>query len=146
MKILKFTILPILVLSVFFVACAEEKEEYARPSYGSMTQEPNPAIPGQEVMLTFSQRDKGNGIAGTDYTWTISNLLTNSETGQRENYVQTIHDNYDGYGKQDPVLRFVVSANTPSGSYRVHLKAEFQGYVGDVLYDAASANGKLVVK
>ena len=128
-------LLPCIVVAALVAACTEEKDDYVRPSFGAMTQEPNPAEAGPNVTLTFAHNEKGNGIAGVTYTWTVKRLVHDTETGELKDSVLTVHTNYDGYGKLDPTLTFRLPAEVTAGSYSVEMDADFQGYIGDVLYD-----------
>lgn len=139
--------------TLFFIAaaalifsCAEERDEYVRPSYGVMRQEPNPAHPGQNVVLTIEQTEKGNGIAGTTYEWTIKNIVRDATTNRLKDTLLSVHTNYDGYDKQNPTLTFQLPENCAAGSYTVEMEADFSCYIGSVLYDVARASGQLKVQ
>ena len=54
--------LPMLLAALMILSCAEEKDEYARPEFGDLTQQPNPAKAGENVTLTFGHKRKGNEI------------------------------------------------------------------------------------
>lgn len=136
----------IVTMSSIVLSCAEEKDEYVHPTYGALKQEPNPAHPGQEVVLTIEQTQKGNGIAGTTYEWTIKRLVPDAETHQLKDTVLSVHTNYDGYGQADPTLKFKLPENCVAGSYTVEMNADFQCYIGSVLYDVARASGQLKIQ
>ena len=127
-------------------SCAEEKDEYVCPEFGELVQAPNPVRPGEEVTLTFNQTRKGNGIAGTTYTWNIRNLVPDEETGQVSDLVLTVHTNYDGYDKQAPTLTFVVPENCSAGTYIVDMDADFSVYIAPVLFDKTSGHGRLKIQ
>ena len=139
--------LPVVVFAASVVSCEEEKDTYIRPSFSGITQEPNPVTPGEQVVLTIGQKEKGNGIAGVTYTWTIKDLVPDpDDPSLRKDTVLNVHTNYDGYDKQDPVLKFKVPANCSAGKYTVIMKALFSCYIDDVLFDEATVQGKLVIK
>ena len=145
---LKHLILSVLLASVTalcFLSC-EKKQEYVHPVFGTLVQQPTSAKAGQNVTLTFQQQQQGNGIAGTNYTWTIRQLRLNEETGERKDTIFSVHTNYDGYGKANPSLTFQLPTNTPAGSYSVEIYAEFSCYIGQVLFDEARATGRLKVE
>ena len=128
-----------------FLSCEEERDGYARPSFGEMIQEPNPVAPGEIVTLTIPQEAKGNGIAGITYTWTIQNLTTKAEGGFKDSVIVE-KTNYDGYGKQNPTIKFQVPADAVSGAHNVHMKADCSCYIDDVLFDAFTVYGKITIK
>ena len=140
--------LPMLLAALTILSCAEEKDEYARPEFGDLTQQPNPAKAGENVTLTFGHKRKGNGIAGVTYTWTIRNLWTDEETGDKKDSVLSVHTNYDGYDKKDPTLTFKVPEDATAGSYSVDMTADFQCYIDNVLFDRlpSPVRGRLTIK
>ena len=138
--------LPLLLAAVMLFSCADEKDEYVCPEFGDLVQEPNPAKVGEDVTLTFEQKRKGNGIAGTTYTWIIRNLVPDEETGQLTDLELTVHTNYDGYDKQAPTLTFKVPENCFSGTYIVDMDADFSCYIAPVLFDKANAHGRLKIQ
>jgi len=145
-KLLILLVLPLAFAAVVLFSCAEEKDEYVCPVFGELEQDPNPAKAGEEVTLTFTQTRKGNGIAGTTYTWKIRGLDTDEETGDRIDKVIEIHTNYDGYDKQAPTVTFKVPENCTSGSYTVDMDADFSCYIAPVLFDKTNAHGRLRVQ
>lgn len=136
------------VLSMSFVvlSCADEKDEYVCPEFGELVQEPNPAKAGEDVTLTFTQTKKGNGIAGTTYTWTIRNVEPDEETGTLKDMVLSVHTNYDGYDKQAPTITFKVPESCSSGTYMVDMDADFSCYIAPVLFDKTNAHGRLRIQ
>lgn len=137
-------LLLIAAMTPLLFSCEEDKEEYVHPIFGKMTQEPNPAAPGEMVTLTASQQQKGNGIAGVTYTWTVKELVL--VDGVLKDTVFTERTNYDGYGKADPVLKFRVPSSCIAGSYKVQLRAEYSGYIGNNLWDEGSTWGTLIIQ
>lgn len=137
--------LPLMAISLLFLSCEEEKDGYSRPSFGTMIQEPNPVAPGDIVTLTIPQEAKGNGIAGITYTWTIQNLTTKAEGGFKDSVIVE-KTNYDGYGKQNPTIKFQVPADAVSGAHNVHMRADCSCYIDDVLFDAFTVYGKITIK
>lgn len=147
MNIKHFILIVLLAIAspFLFLSCEEERDGYARPSFGEMIQEPNPVAPGDIVTLTIPQEAKGNGIAGITYTWTIQKLTPNTDGGL-EDFVKEEHTNYDGYGKQNPTIKFQVPADAVSGAHNVHMKADCSCYIDDVLFDAFTVYGKITIK
>lgn len=145
-KLLILLALPLALAAVVLFSCAEEKDEYVCPVFGELEQDPNPAKAGEEVTLTFTQTRKGNGIESTTYTWKISGLDTDEETGDRIDKVIEIHTNYDGYGKQAPTVTFKVPENCASGTYSVDMVADFTSYIAPVVFDRTNGHGSLRIK
>lgn len=138
-------VLPLVIFSIFFLSCEEERDGYAQPSFGTMIQDPNPVAPGDIVTLTIPQEAKGNGIAGITYTWTIQKLTPNTDGGF-DDFVKEEHTNYDGYGKQNPTIKFQVPTDAVSGAHNVHMKADCSCYIDNVLFDAFTVYGKITIK
>ena len=124
----------------------KQDDVYERPVFGELVQEPNPAKAGEDVTLTFTQTRKGNGIAGTTYTWIIRGLDTDEESGDRVDRMIEVRTNYDGYDKQDPTVTFTVPADATEGLYSVELTADFSCYIALVLFDRTEARGKLKIQ
>ena len=143
---LKSQIILLLISAItpLLFSCEEDKEEYVHPIFGKMTQEPNRVSPGEMVTLTVSQQQKGNGIEKTTYTWTIKALV--SAEGSIKDTVFVERTNYDGFGKADPVLKFRVPSSCLAGSYKVQLRAEYSGYIGNNLWDEGSTWGTLIIQ
>ncbi len=142
-KTLITLLLPVVVVAIF-LSCEEDKEEYVHPIFGKMIQEPNKVLPGEVVTLTVPQQQKGNGIEKTTYTWTFKALVP--AEGSIKDTVFIERTNYDGYGKADPVLKFRVPSTCTAGSYKVQLRAEYSGYIGNNLWDEASTWGTLIIQ
>ena len=145
-KHLTIILLLLATLSVGFVACDDEKQEYIRPQFGAMTVNPSPAHPGDSVELIVPHKAKGNGIAATSYYWTVQALCTDPVTHQAKDTLMVVQDNYDGYGKRDPRVKFLLPASTAPGTYPVIMRASFSCYIGNVLFDEATVNGRLTVQ
>lgn len=129
-----------------FTACDDEVQSYVRPQFGAMTVNPSPAEPGDSVELIVPHTQKGNGIAATTYTWTIQALCEDAETHQAKDTILTVQDNYDGYGKRDPRLKFRLPPSCSPGTYPVVMRASFSCYIGNVLFDEATVRGRIVVE
>lgn len=138
--------LPLVFVAMMLFSCAEEKDDYVRPEFGNMKQEPSPVKAGQMVTLTFPQTQKGNGIAGTTYEWKVKNLIVDQQTGETKDSILSVHTNYDGYGKQDPTLTFLVPENTTAKTYTVEMIASYSCYIGQVLFDESNQRGLLRVQ
>ncbi len=145
-KSLVITALSVFALIALFLSCSEEKDDYATPRFGKMSTDPSPAIAGEYVTITLHHEEQGNGIAGTNYAWKVAEVTKDPETGLYKDTTINVHTNYDGYGKQDPVLKFLLPADCPSGRHKVTMNATFQGYIGNHLYDKASASDYITVK
>ena len=136
----------VLVMSFVVLSCAEEKDEYAAPKFGKMTQDPDPAKVGENVVLHVAQEQKGNGIYSTTYEWVIKNLVP-TETGALKDTLISVHTNYDGNGKADPTLTFTIPGNCKPGRYTVNMKGYFACYIGNVLYDESpTISGQLKIQ
>ena len=133
-------------MTAAFLSCEEDVGEYVRPQYGSIVANPSPAIPGDSLELTISQKAKGNGIAATTYTWTIQSICLDAETQAAKDTILKVSDNYDGYGKRDPRLKFLLPANCMPGTYPVTMRASFSCYIGSTLFDEVTVRGKITVK
>ena len=128
-----------------FVACDDEKSEYIRPQFGAIQSNPSPAIPGDSLELICVHQAKGNGIASTTYTWTIQSICLD-QNGAAKDTILKVEDNYDGYGKRDPRVKFLLPRNTLPGNYRVIMRASFSVYIGSTLFDEVSVRGQITVK
>ena len=141
---------PILLLSVVLttslISCSEDIGEYVRPQYGTITYSPSPVIAGDSVELYIPQKAKGNGIAATTYTWTIKDIGWDAVKNLPKDTVIKVEDNYDGYGKRDPRVKFLIPADCPIGYHEVTMKATFSVYIGSTLFDWVSVNGRIDVQ
>lgn len=129
-----------------FISCAEEMGEYVRPVFGSIQCTPDPAIAGDSLELIIPHKVKGNGIAGTTYTWTIKDIGWDEAKRQPKDTVFTIDDNYDGYGKRDPRLKFLLPADCPVGNHQVTMKVTYSVYIGATLFDWDQVSGRIMVE
>ena len=139
-----------LLLSAFlfafvFVSCSEDIGEYVRPQFGAITCTPNPVIAGDSVELYIPHKAKGNGIASTTYTWTIKNIGWDADKNEPKDTVIAVEDNYDGYGKRDPQVKFLMPADCPIGYHEVTMKATFSVYIGATLFDWVTVTGRIDV-
>lgn len=139
------TLLACVALPLGFAACDDEVQSYVHPQFGAMTVNPSPAVPGDSVELIVPHTQKGNGIAATTYTWTIQALCEDAVTHQAKDTVLTVQDNYDGYGKRDPRLKFRLPPTCSPGTYPVVMRASFSCYIGNVLFDEATVRGRIEV-
>lgn len=139
-------LLSAVIFAPAFLSCSEDMGEYIRPQYGSITCSPNPAIAGDSVELYIPQKAKGNGIAATTYTWTIKDIGWDAVNNLPKDTVIKVEDNYDGYGKQDPHVKFLMPADCPIGNHEVTMKATFSVYIGSTLFDWSTVNGRIVVE
>ncbi len=145
-KHFSFFMLLITFLGITLVSCNENYGEYIRPQYGSITCTPSPVIAGDSVELVVPQKSLGNGIAATTYTWVIKDIGWDEETNASKDSVITVEDNYDGLGKRDPCVKFLVPANWVKGNHAVTMTATFSVYIGNTLFDKVSANGRMVIE
>ena len=144
------SLVPILLFSSIFsftlASCNEDLPEYVRPQYGAITCTPNPAIAGDSVELHIPQKAQGNGIAATTYTWTIKDIGWDAVNNVSKDTIIKVEDNYDGYGKLDPRVKFLMPADCPVGSHDVIMKATFSVYIGSTLFDMVTINGRINVE
>lgn len=144
-KHLAFILLSTFIFAFTLISCNEELGEYVRPQYGAITCSPNPVVAGDSVEFYIPQKAKGNGIAATTYTWTIKNIGWDAEKNEVKDTVITVTDNYDGYGKRDPRVKFLMPASCPIGNHEVSMRATFSVYIGSTLFDMVTVNGRIVV-
>ena len=145
-KNLSISLLMLITMMVGILSCDDEKQTYIRPQFGSIIVNPSPAHPGDSVELVVQHKAKGHGIAATTYKWTIQALCMDPVTHEAKDTLLTVQDNYDGYGKRDPRVKFLLPASTSPGSYPVIMRASFSCYIGNVLFDEATVNGHLIVE
>ena len=143
---LVFILLLFAVFAISITSCSEDIGEYVRPQYGAITCTPNPVIAGDSVELYIPQKAQGNGIASTTYTWTIKDIGWDAVNNLPKDTVIKVEDNYDGYGKRDPHVKFLMPVDCPIGYHDVTMKATFSVYIGATLFDMATVNGRIDVK
>ncbi|MCR5820759.1 MAG: hypothetical protein K6F94_07450 [Bacteroidaceae bacterium] len=140
-------ILPVITLCLLSVACSEKAEDSYPPVYERMTFTPSTAHPGDSVTATVIQSSKGHGLASTDYVWRISYTYLVADMAARDTTVQiSQHTNYDGLDNGNPTLKFLVPENCVSSSVTVRLNADFDSYIGYVLYMKQEKSGVLPIR
>ncbi len=134
------------IFSLTLTSCNNDLPEYVRPQFGAITCVPNPVIAGDSVELYIPQKAQGNGIATTTYTWTIKDIGWDAVNNVSKDTIIKVEDNYDGYGKRDPRVKFLMPADCPVGKHDVTMKATFSVYIGSTLFDMVTVNGHIYVE
>jgi len=125
----KLFLLPLMACLFALVACEEKDYSSYPPTWKGFALSSNTVSPGDTLVVTALQDQKGRHIEGTKYTWKLSCSVIDAQgETQPYTYEKTVSTNYDGTDNGDPTFVFHIPDSAVAGRGTINFVAKYSYY------------------
>lgn len=113
------------LLALVLASCGDDKAESRPPVWKGFTYAPAPAQPGDSVVVTAVQAQKGKYLNACDYTFSLRVRVLENGNEKDSLLSYSYHTNYDGKDNGDPSWKFRLPPSTVSTTAACTFKARW---------------------